>query len=59
VKFVIEIEVDDPPSYAEEVICKSIALKAARGALLDSNFTLSITRVGPFRIESGFIRRVN
>lgn len=54
----IEIDEDDLPSYTQEILEKSIALKAVKGTLLGSNFILAISRVGSYRIESGFIRRV-
>jgi hypothetical protein len=53
----IDVDLDKLPDYAYEVVVKSIALKVAKGDLLDSNFDLPISRVGPYLIESGQIRR--
>jgi len=54
----IDVDLDELPRLTHEVVSKAIALQAAKGTLVDSNFNLPITKVGPWRIESGSIRRV-
>jgi hypothetical protein len=51
------VDLDELPPFSYDVVAKTIAIKAATGQLLDSNFTLPITQVGPYKIESGTIRR--